>query len=134
MTSKLHYPLRLLAVTALAFTLLACGATETPGGGAEMVLKTEPAANEELDFSPGSLRVYFSKFPDVAASRMTLAGPQGEVPLSGLHTMGENDLMIGIDQYPLAAGEYSVQWTTRFDEGSAELSGSYGFTIKSAQP
>lgn len=128
--------LRLLTLTALSFTLLACGGMESDRQSSqpEVALKTEPDLNEELTLSPGSLRVYFSKLPDVAGSSMSLTGSQGEIPLSGLHTMGENDLMIGIDQYPLPAGQYTVHWTTRFDAGGPEFSGSYDFSIKAEQP
>lgn len=126
-----HWARRLYIISALSLILVGCGGEAAPGSS-ELFLKAEPAVDAELDLSPGSLRVYFSKSPDPGASSMTLIGEQGEIPLSGLHTMGEDDLMIGIDQYPLAAGLYTVQWTARFAGDDQEFSGSYNFTVKAA--
>lgn len=123
-----------LLIVGLSLGLLACGGSTEPGDkAAEVFLKADPAVDAELEFSPGSLRVYFSRFPHVEGSSMSLLGPEGEVALSGLHTMGANDLMIGIDRYPLPAGEYTVQWTARFEEGGPEFSGNYNFSVKARQ-
>lgn len=123
-----------LAIVALSFTLLACDSSEsTTQSNTKVFLKADPAVDAELDFPPASLRVYFNELPNVDGSSMSLSGPDGDIPLSGLHTMGEDDLMIGIDQYPLPAGQYTVQWTARFVEGGPEFSGSYDFAVKTSQ-
>lgn len=126
-------PVLQLIIVGLSFALYACGgSTESDAQSttADVFVKADPAVDAELEFSPGSLRLYFSQFPHVDGSSMSLLGPEGEIPLSGLHTMGEDDLMIGIDRYPLPAGQYTVQWTTRFVEDGPEFSGSYNFAVK----
>lgn len=128
-----HRTLVQLSILGLSLGLLACDGTSEPASQGPTFLKAEPAVDAQLDFPPGSLRVYFSALPNVDESSMSLTGPEAEVPLSGLHTMGADDLMIGIDQYPLPAGQYTVQWNTRFTADGPELSGDYNFTIKPSQ-
>ena len=56
---------------------------------------------------PQHLRVFFDVLPDPAKSQLTLVGPEGELKLEGLHTMGENDLMVRIVGR-VADGEYTA--------------------------
>ncbi|MGQ9424576.1 copper resistance CopC family protein [Gilvimarinus sp. F26214L] len=108
------------------------------GGGAEpdssrVFLKANPPVDGTLEYPPRTLRVFLTELPDVSRSELKLTGPQGEIPLTGLHTMGADDLMIEIEQYPLPNGEYTVEWKTRFAEGAEDYSGQYQFTVAAKQ-
>lgn len=90
--------------------------------------KTEPAEGEVLDRPPRSLRVWFNRPPDVEACHLTLTGPHGELELEGLHTMGENDLMVRIvGRVP--DGEYTAKWKAAGDDGHVR-EGEWKFTVK----
>lgn len=75
-----------------------------------------------------SLRVWFSEEPNVEASKIELQGPNGPLDVTGLHTMGEKDLM-GRVVGAMPDGEYTAKWTASGDDGEA-LEGSWSFTIQ----
>lgn len=105
--------------------LSACGTED----GAQVFIKADPAAGAELDHSPRTLRIYLTELPDIGNSSISLAGPEGDVPLSRFHTMGANDLMVEVDQNPLPNGQYTVEWTARFVDGDKTYAGSYQFSV-----
>lgn len=99
--------------------------TEAP----EAFIRAEPEMNAVLERPPRSLRIYLSELPNIERSSLKLFGPNGEVTLRGFHTMGANDLMIEIEDHPLANGEYTVEWMARFGDEETMHTGSYQFTV-----
>ena len=57
-----------------------------------------------------------------------LTGPEGEWTLEGLHTRGENDLMVRVvGRVP--DGEYLAKWKAQGDDGHVRQ-GEWKFTLK----
>lgn len=115
--------------TVLAFSLMSISACGTAKDGSAVFVKANPPVDASMDYSPRSVRVFLTKLPNVEQSSLQLTGPQGEVPLIHLHTMGANDLMAEIDQYPLPNGTYTVNWTAQFVDSEDRYSGSYQFSV-----
>ena len=63
-------------------------------------------------------------------SNISLIGPSGDYTLRGLHTMGEDDLMVEIYKPMLVDGEYRVEWEAQFIDGRVGASGEYNFSIR----
>jgi methionine-rich copper-binding protein CopC len=125
---KLHcQSFRFFAV--FAILLVSASACSVDSGDSEVFIKGEPAVNGIMEYSPRSLRVYLTELPDVDQSSLRLTGPEGEVPVTNLHTMGANDLMAEIDRHPLPNGAYVVHWTVQFVDGDEEYSGSHQFQV-----
>jgi methionine-rich copper-binding protein CopC len=93
-----------------------------------LVDRTEPADGAIVSRPPSSLRVWFKRAPDVSKSELKLEGPTGEMKLEGLHTMGEDDLMVRIVG-KMIDGEYTAHWKSAGDDGH-EREGSWKFTVK----
>jgi methionine-rich copper-binding protein CopC len=85
--------------------------------------------------APSYLHLFFDAAPDVSRSSIMLQTADGAraIPLTGLHTMDSGDLMISIAE-PLAAGAYSVTWSSASGNGGAQQMGSYRFEVESAAP
>lgn len=115
--------------TSTLLMLLACGKREDAKEESAVFIKANPPVNGTVDHSPGTLRVFFSELPEVSESELRLTGPSGDVGLVGLHTMGANDLMVGVEDYPLPNGDYTVRWTVTFAESGGKHSGSYQFSV-----
>jgi methionine-rich copper-binding protein CopC len=92
--------------------------------------RMDPAKDATLSRPPQHLRVFFDVLPDPAKSQLTLVGPEGELKLEGLHTMGENDLMVRIVGR-VADGEYTARWKAVGTDGSTS-EGEWKFTVKRA--
>jgi methionine-rich copper-binding protein CopC len=90
--------------------------------------RMDPAKDATLTRPPQHLRVFFDVLPDPARSQLTLVGPEGELELEGLHTMGENDLMIRIVGR-VADGEYTARWKAVGTDGSTS-EGEWKFVVK----
>ncbi len=88
----------------------------------------DPGKDETLTRPPQHLRVFFDVLPDPAKSTLTLVGPEGKLELEGLHTMGENDLMIRIVGR-VADGQYTAHWKAVSTDGSTS-EGEWKFTVK----
>jgi methionine-rich copper-binding protein CopC len=93
-------------------------------------ISAEPAAGSTESRLPRTLRLYFEHLPDVPRSSVTLTGPNGDLVLRGLHTMGANDLMMEIYD-EVVDGQYTVQWQTYVGDDPSQYSGSYSFTVQS---
>lgn len=92
------------------------------------VLDTSPEDGAVLDRPVRSLRVWFDQAPDVQASELSLAGPAGaELEVTGLHTMGEEDLMARIVGR-MPDGEYTATW--RVGSGPDAATGSWTFEVR----
>jgi methionine-rich copper-binding protein CopC len=92
--------------------------------------RMDPAKDTILTRPPQHLRVFFDVLPDPAKSELHLVGPEGELKLEGLHTMGENDLMVRIVGR-VADGDYTASWKATGTDGSTS-SGEWKFTVKRA--
>ena len=110
----------------LSFVLTGCSLSESQS----LLLASEPAANSITNRIPRTLRLYFKTLPNVDLSDVRLFGPAGAYTLRGLHTMGEDDLMVEIFKPILVDGEYRVEWEAKFDDGRAIASGEYDFTVR----
>lgn len=115
-----------IVFSSFLFSLSACGKTED---GSAVFIKANPEVNAVMDYPPRTLRVFLTELPDIDNSSMQLTGPNGEVALTRFHTMGANDLMVEIEDYPLPDGEYTVEWTAQFVDGEKRYSGDYQFTV-----
>ena len=94
--------------------------------------RAEPAANAALGTAPQYLQLFFDAAPDVDRSAVMLQQVDGdgrEIPLSGLHTMDNMDLMVSVSQ-PLAPGEYAVSWSSAPVGGGAQKMGTYRFAVE----
>jgi len=120
-----RFPLAM--ITLLVATCAAC-ATGPENTEYSPILYAEPAADSIQTRMPRTLRLYYNALPDVARSSLTLVGPEGEVPLRGLHTMAADDLMIEI-MAPLANGDYTILWTTVVAGDPAEHAGEVNFSV-----
>jgi methionine-rich copper-binding protein CopC len=116
-----------LRVLALSLGILLLAAT---GGWALEPQRMDPAQNATLTRPPQHLRVFFDVLPDPGKSELKLVGPEGELKLEGLHTMGENDLMVRIVGR-VADGEYTAHWRAVGTDGSTS-EGEWKFTVKRA--
>lgn len=123
-------PIVLLAFSVVLLALSACSEQEQ---ASSVFIKADPAVDSVMDYPPRTLRVFLTQLPDVENSSLQLFGPEGEVSLRGFHTMGADDLMIEIEDYPLPNGQYTVNWTAVFVDGEEEHSGSYQFTVAVAE-
>ncbi|MBP6699971.1 MAG: hypothetical protein KA135_01920, partial [Halioglobus sp.] len=56
-----------------------------------------------------------------------------EIPLSGMHTMGNNDLMLAVDG-ALENGGYAVEWNVGFSNSAVRSTGKYRFEVLSDPP
>ena len=92
-------------------------------------ISAEPQVGSVQTRLPRTLRLYFEQLPDVPRSSVTLTGPNGELNLRGLHTMGANDLMMEIYD-EVVDGQYTVEWQTYVGEDPDRYSGSYSFTVQ----
>ncbi|MAV32665.1 MAG: hypothetical protein CMQ02_04455 [Gammaproteobacteria bacterium] len=115
-----------VATIFVSFVFSGCGLSES----VSPLLASEPEENSITERVPRTLRLYFKSLPDVDQSNVSLIGPSGAYTLRGLHTMGEDDLMVEIYKPMLVDGEYRVEWEAQFTDGRAGASGEYNFSIR----
>ncbi len=119
-------------LVAALLTLIACAGPAATLGAAPAeepiaVVATEPEDGAVVDRPVRSLRVWFDRSPDVALSQLTLSGPAGELEVTGLHTMGEDDLMAQVVGR-MPDGEYTAGWTV--GSGEQAQQGSWTFEVR----
>lgn len=104
-------------------------------GGAFTLQRSEPVAGSSLASTPAYLHLFFDAAPDVSRSSIMLQTVDGAhtIPLTGLHSMASGDLMISIGE-PLAAGAYTVTWSSAPGSGGDQQMGSFRFEVESAAP
>ncbi|HVR28975.1 MAG TPA: copper resistance protein CopC [Thermoanaerobaculia bacterium] len=112
--------------------LLFAGLGAAAAASALQAQRMDPGRGETLSRPPQHLRVFFDVLPDPAKSELTLRGPEGELRVEGLHTMGENDLMARIVGR-VADGEYTARWRAVGTDGSTS-EGEWRFVVKRGQP
>lgn len=114
-----------------AFTLIALSvlllAAASVAAGLE-VQQADPPEGSTQDRPPRHLRIWFDEAPDPEEAELHLEGPAGELELEGLHTMGDNDLMVRIvGRVP--DGEYTASWKLTGADGESH-EGQWTFTVK----
>ena len=115
-----------VATIFVSFVFSGCGLSES----VSPLLASEPEENSITERVPRTIRLYFKSLPDVDQSNISLIGPSGDYTLRGLHTMGEDDLMVEIYKPMLVDGEYRVEWEAQFTDGRVGASGEYNFSIR----
>jgi len=103
-------------------------------GQGELV-EAEPSPDSTLTRSPEYIRLYFDTRPDASLSAVSLdriGEEANSVSLSQMHTMGNNDLMIRVDD-ALPDGEYILEWNARFANKVIETTGGYSFVVQSSE-
>lgn len=103
--------------------------------GAGKLLSMIPNTQTVKQAAPKFIQLKFNKAPNVNASSIELVNAQGKaVQLRAKHSMGENDLMVLIDEH-LPSGQYSVRWTAVFDReaganSTEQISGEYRLQVQ----
>lgn len=118
---------RTLKTTTLGLVLTALAMLATSVLALE-AQRMDPPSGQTLSRPPQHLRVFFDVLPDPAKSELTLTGPDGVLELQGLHTMGENDLMVRIVGR-VSDGEYTARWRAVGTDGSTS-EGEWKFSVK----
>lgn len=135
--SRAGFPLLVLAVAVLPLVMttgseaqvrVAEVVEENDEQGSEPKVQTDPTDGAEMTRPARSLRVWFDRAPVVEESSLTLSGPNGDLQVAGLHTMGEDDLMARVVG-PMPDGEYEASYSATFVDGET-LSGSWSFRIR----
>jgi methionine-rich copper-binding protein CopC len=99
---------------------------------AHMALKkAEPADKSTLNAAPAAVTLWFTQKPDLTVSRVTLAGPAGEVTLGRLQAGDAMQLTAPVEG-TMADGAYRVDWQAAGDDGHIQK-GSVAFTLRRAQ-
>ncbi len=91
-------------------------------------VKTLPEADAVVEKPVRTLRIWFSQEPDVPLSKLELEGPNGPMTVTGMHSMGEKDLMARVAG-AMPDGLYTAKWSAAGDDGHV-LEGSWSFTIQ----
>lgn len=103
------------------------------GAGAALahiqVTKSEPAADSTVNRPIRSIRIFFDQVPDVEKSELAIEGPEGAaLEVTGLHTMGEQDLMATVSGR-MPDGDYKIKWKTAGQDGH-QREGEIAFELK----
>ena len=120
----------LLAVVLMlaAAPALAVGATTANAEDAAIVKDATPKDGATLSRPARSLRVWFADTPVVDKCKLELEGPSGTLDVTGLHTMGDDDLMARVSG-AMPDGSYTARWTFVGSDGK-EKTGSWTFEVK----
>jgi len=125
-----------IAAMLVVFVAATVLATSAAPAGAALHLKldkSEPAAEQVLEASPEKIVLYFSQRPELAISRVTITGAEGEAKVGKVQRNEENETILwAAVEEPLAAGGYTVAWVT----SSADLHpvrGEFTFTVQAAR-
>gem|GEM_PF-2503034 len=91
----------------------------TPGLRHLHLERSEPEKDARLTEAPTAVRLWFNEAPTLAASRIRLKGPDGDVPMGEVTmTQDGNGIQTAILD-SLSAGRYQVSWRTAGDDGHA---------------
>ena len=118
---------RVAALFVAAIVLAAC-ATEPPAAAT----RSAPADGDTIPARLLLVRVWFNEATDLEHSALTLEGPDGSIPLVGVHSMGEGDLMGSVDG-STPPGDYELTWTAAGAGGTMET-GVVRFTVSPMSP
>ncbi len=129
--SNTFHPARRLASVAVLLVSLALMAAGSLAADKVEVEQLEPADGTTVERPVRALRVWFDKAPDPAASEFLLEGPNGSLEVTGIHTMGEDDLM-GRVVGTMPDGEYTATWS--ITDGDETQTGQWTFILKRPPP
>ena len=115
--------LRLAAVIALSFAPSLRPAALPHTG----LKRSEPAKNSRLRESPKRISLWFTAKPQLAFTRVSLRGANGEIPLDTIVADTAYSLHAQVPA-PLAAGTYTVRWQTASADGHP-IRGEFSFTV-----
>ena len=90
--------------------------------------RSEPARGARLNTGPTRIVLWFTAKPQLAFSRVRLAGPGGDVPLGALVADSGNSVRASIQAGTLAPGDYTVRWQTASADGHP-IRGEFVFTV-----
>ena len=127
--SDARYRVR-VSLVALLLIPLFIGATAgaTAATRRHLALKrSDPAAGSRLGSSPTRISLWFTEKPQLAFSRISLAGRSGAMPLDTIVADTGNALHARIPR-PLEAGDWRVLWQTASADGHA-IRGEIAFAI-----
>jgi methionine-rich copper-binding protein CopC len=92
--------------------------------------KSLPAADDVLDHSPTTVRLWFSEKPTPAFSSITVTdAAENKIPTSKMRATDDTLSVIADLQQSLPPGRYQVAWRTAGDDGHA-VRGKFSFTVK----
>lgn len=120
-------------MTKLALALATVGVLAgCDAGPPPEALRTEPGPGGVATIPFTSVRVWFNDATDLDASELALQGPAGSVTLTGVHSMGEGDLMAAVSG-ATPAGDYTLTWTAA-GTGGGTATGEVRFTVSAGEP
>ena len=119
------FSIRLTILLPIVFVIAACSTFRSHSP----FISAEPEQGSVQTRTPQTLRLYFEQLPDVPRSTVTLKGPNGNLNIRGMHSMGANDLMMEINDQ-VVDGNYTVNWTTLVGEDPNEYQGEFSFTVQ----
>lgn len=120
-------PMTKLALALVTVGVAAGCAAEPP----PEALRTEPGPGGVATMPFTSVRVWFNDATDLDASELALEGPDGSVTLTGIHSMGEGDLMAAVSG-ATPAGDYTLTWTAA-GVGGATATGEVRFIVAAGE-
>ncbi len=120
-------PMARFAPAFMTVGVVAACAAEPPA-----VVESHPGAGGVVTVPFTSVRVWFNEATDLGRSGLALEGPDGGVPLVGIHSMGEGDLMAAVSG-ATPAGDYTLTWTA-VGAGGATSAGDIPFTVSAGDP
>ena len=121
-------PIARFAVAFMTVGVVAACAAEPPPAAVDSL----PGAGGVVTVPFTSVRVWFNGETDLDRSGLALEGPGGNVPLVGIHSMGEGDLMAAVSG-ATPAGDYTLTWTA-VGAGGATATGDVRFTVSAGEP
>lgn len=115
---------------AAAVTLVLLIAAPRPASAHGSLKSSQPAADARLKAAPLELRLNFTEAPELAFTRVTLVGPDGEaVAIAPLQfALDSHRSVIAAVRGALVAGTYTVVWQMAGEDGHV-IRGRYSFTI-----
>ncbi|MFN2317748.1 MAG: copper resistance CopC/CopD family protein [Gemmatimonadales bacterium] len=102
----------------------------SPASAHQTLLRSTPAANDQLSILPTSLRLIFREPIQEAFTRITLLGPDSaELALGSLQVEGDSGMVAVLAiNGRLEAGAFTVTWRTTGADGHT-VEGRYAFTV-----
>jgi len=121
---------RLLPIRSLAAAVLLCLVTVTPVLAHAELVSSNPPVGSTVSAAPTTVTLSFSEDMDRATSSFSLVAPDGStVGTGGPAKDGDSTMTLG--GLDLAAGTYTVKWTSAAQDGHIER-GTFTFTVAEA--
>ncbi len=120
----------MLMTALLVITATGPAAAATASAEETIAKDMTPKDGDTLTRPARSLRVWFEETPVVDKCKLELEGPNGALDVTGLHTMGDDDLMARVSG-AMPDGSYTAKWTFVGSDGK-EHTGSWTFEVKRA--